>query len=213
MITPARLCVFLAAACCLSCGQKIAPAPQSTDASPSLPTDVVRTQTVPSNPCAWLSPSDAQKILGAQLARAPSRVFSTENPRASEIGEACLYEIPGAGEATKTVSIQLIADESGAMQTAFAGMGNVEKEFRGSAADVTGPWDYVGAMPGGLAALRRGRVSVQLAASPSMSDKGYALATAMLDHMADLPFVTSPDDAAIPAQGPDPCRFLTRAEA
>jgi hypothetical protein len=207
-----RICIFVAVTSCVGCGHKAAPAAQpAADRSPTVQAEIVRTQTVPPSPCAWLSQADAEKILGAELTRAPLRVLSIENPRPADVGEACLYEIHG--EYPKTVSIQVIADESGAMQTALAGMGNVEKEFRGPAPDAASPWDYVGAMPGGLTALRRGRIAVQMVASMAMSDKGYALATSILARITDLPFVTNPDDVRVLGQGPNPCRFLTGAEA
>jgi hypothetical protein len=210
-----RALTALALAACISCGHETAARQAVADVPPAHPTGIPTTQTVPSNPCAWLPQPVAEKIMGETLARAPLRVFSAENSRPSDMGDACLYEPGSASDAPKAVIIQLIADESGAMQTAFAGMGNVEKEFRGTSADLNAAsaWDYVGAMPGGLIALRRGRVAVQMTASASMSDKGFALATAMLQHMLDIPFASGSGDAAVPAQGPDPCRLVTRAEA
>ncbi len=217
-MTTVRTLMFVAIAACAGCGRGTPAAPpHPAVGSAAETTTVVKTQTVPSSPCAWLSQADAEKIAGSALLRAPRRVLSAENPQPSDAGEACLYEFPADGLERNTISIQLIPDESGAMQTAFAGMGDVEKEFKSAphdaGADPAGHWDYIGAIPGGLTALRQGRIAVQMTTSSSVSDKGLALAAGMLDHIPDLPFVLSPEDAAVSAPAPDPCRLITRAEA
>ncbi len=205
-------------ASCVGCGRS----PPTTAPSPAThPTattaDVVQTQTVASSPCAWLLQSDAEKVVGSALLHAPLRVLSVDDPRPSEEGEACLYEFPDSGTGKNTVIIRLIPDESGAMQTAFAGMGSVESEFKGAHPEVgSGPGgrlDYVDVIPGGMTALRQGRIAVQMTTSGLMSQQGRLLVTAMLDRIPDLPFVLSPDDAAVAPRGPDPCRFVTAAEA
>ena len=186
----ARTLWLLIVTFCVGCGRS-PPAAAPTPAMPAsaTPSGVVQTQTVPPSPCAWLLQSDAEKAVGGALLRAPQRVLSVDDPRPSEEGEACLYELPATGTVKNTAVIRLIPDESGAMQAAF------------------------GAMPGGLTALRQGRIAVQMTTSGSMTNQGLALATAMLGRIADLPFALNPEDAAVAPRGADPCRLITLAEA
>ncbi len=214
----ARTLWLLIVTFCVGCGRS-PPAAAPTPAMPAsaTPSGVVQTQTVPPSPCAWLLQSDAEKAVGGALLRAPQRVLSVDDPRPSEEGEACLYELPATGTVKNTAVIRLIPDESGAMQAAFGGMGSLESELKsappgaGSGADAR--LDYVGAMPGGLTALRQGRIAVQMTTSGSMTNQGLALAAAMLDGIRDLPFALNPEDAAVAPRGPDPCRLITPAEA
>ena len=213
-----RILLPMIVASCAGCGRSPpASAPIPATGPTATTAGIVQTQTVPSSPCAWLSQSDAEKVVGEALLRAPLRVLSVDDPRPSEEGEACLYELPASGTVTNTAVIRLIPDESGAMQAAFAGMGSLESELKTASSDAgSGPgarFDYVGAMPGGLTALRQGRIAVQMTTSGSMSNQGLALATAMLDRIADLPFALNPEDAAVAPRGPDPCRLITPAEA
>ena len=126
MVTVRTLLLVMIASC-VSCSRN----PPATVPSPTATTaGVMQTQTVPSSPCAWLSQSDAEKAVGGALLHAPQRVLSVDNPRPSEEGEACLYELPATGTLKNTAVIRLIPDESGAMQAAFSGMGSVESEFK-----------------------------------------------------------------------------------
>ena len=216
-----RTLLLMIVVLCASCGRSpsaTAPALAGAMTNAAATTAaVVQTQTVPSDPCAWLSQSDAEKIIGGGLVRAPLRVSSVDDLRPSEQGEACLYELPPTGTVKNTAVIRLIPDESGAMQAAFLGMGSVESELKSVPNDpgsgASGRLDYVSAIPGGVTALRQGRITVQMATFGSMSDQGLALVTAMLDRIPDIPFVLSPNDAAVAASGPDPCRFITPKEA
>jgi hypothetical protein len=214
----AKQCLMLIGiAFCGGCGRDAPPA-----AAPAVPgraaaAIVVPTQVAASTPCAWLPPEDVVKVVGRRLTQAPQRVLSAENPRPADMGEACLYEFPGLGAGKNTIVVQLIPDESGAMQTAFGGMGNVEKEFKNAPSTTdSGPasrWDFVSVLPGGLTALRQGRIAAQVSSNDQLADHALALVTAMLDRLADLPIVLSQEDAAVPAREPDPCRLITRAEA
>ena len=125
----AQRLILLVIAVCEGCGRGAPPA-----AAPAVPgraaANALQTQVAASTPCAWLPPTEVEKIVGGALAQPPQRVLSAENPRPADIGEACLYEFPDTGAGKNTIVVQLIPDESGAMQTAFQGMGNVEKEFR-----------------------------------------------------------------------------------
>jgi hypothetical protein len=212
----AQRLILLVIAVCEGCGRGTPPA-----VAPAVPgraaANAVQTQVAASTPCAWLPRAEVEKIVGGALAQPPQRVLSAENPRPADIGEACLYEFPDTGAGKYTIVVQLIPDESGAMQTAFQGMGHVEKEFKNAprTAD-TGPassWDFVSVLPGGLTALRQGRIAAQVSSTAQLADKALALVTTMLDRIADLPFVLNQEDAAVPARDPDPCRLVTRAEA
>lgn len=178
---------------------------------------VVKSQSAHRDPCSWISRADAQQALGDSIVGEPTRVRSAETPVPSPQGEACLYDLPPQGPMKQQVTITLIPDESGAMQTAFAGMGNVEKEFRGAEAKhdtlIAGRWDFVSAIPGGLTAARTGRIAVQLVTPPGHADEGLALAGAMLDRIPDLPFTGDSADPFTPPRAPDPCALITRAEA
>jgi hypothetical protein len=215
MKPPQRL-MLLAIAVCGGCGHDAPPA-----AAPAVPgraaaAIVVQTQVAAPTPCAWLPSADVQKVVESGLAQAPQRVLSAENPRPAGTGEACLYEFADSGAGKNTIVVQLIPDESGAMQTAFQGMGNVEKEFKTPRTTDTGPasrWDFDSVLPGGLTALRQGRIAAQVSSTATMADKALALVTTMLDRIADLPFVLNQQDATVPGRDPDPCRLITRAEA
>lgn len=206
--------VLMAITLCAGCERS---APPSAAPRVAASGSAVQVQVVAASPCAWLALPEVEKIIGSEQIPPPLRVLSAENPRPSEMGEACLYQFPDTGAAKNTIAVQFIPDESGAMQAAFGAMGNVEKEFR-NGTGVTdlkpaGHWDFIEVLPGGLTALRQGRISAQVTATGSMAEKGLLLATAMLDHLTDLPFVTDPLDVAVPAHAPDPCRLITRAEA
>ncbi|MEO8879755.1 MAG: hypothetical protein ABI446_05115 [Gemmatimonadaceae bacterium] len=169
------------------------------------------------DPCSWISRADAQTALGDSIIAAPTRVRSADNAVAQQNGLACLFELPPHGSIAQHVAIQVTPDESGAMEFAFAGMGNVESELTSSRAKrdtlIDGRWDFMSAIPGGLTALRAGRVAMQVVTPPGRVEPGMKLAAAMLDHIADLPFA---GDSADPLTAPyhaDPCALLTRAEA
>ena len=59
---------------------------------------------------------------------------------------------------------------------------------------------------------REGRITAQIFAFGE-SEKGLALAAAIMDKVADLPFAEDPKDLAAPHSDPDPCSLITRAEA
>jgi hypothetical protein len=198
----------------VGCGRSAPPAPARAD--PGAAT-WVHTQVAKSDPCAWLPAAEVEAIVGRGLAQPPQRVSSAENPGAAEGGEACLYQFSNTGAERNTIVVQMIPDESGAMQAAFQGMSNVETEFKSVAGTTdSGPatrWDFVSILPGGLTALRRGRIAAQVSATAQMGDKALELVTAMLDRIADSPFVLDQQDAAVPGKDPSPCRLITRAEA
>jgi hypothetical protein len=214
---PSQRLMLFAIAVCGGCGGDAPPAGAPAVPGRAAAAIVVQTQVAASTPCAWLPPADVEKLVGSGLAQAAQRVLSAENPRPADMGEACLYEFPDASAGKTTIVVQLIPDESGAMQTAFQGVGNVETEFKHAPRTKdTGPasrWDFVSVLPGGLTALRQGRIAAQVSSTATMADKALALVTTMLDRIADLPFVLNQQDATVPGRDPDPCRLITRAEA
>jgi hypothetical protein len=185
-------------------------------AAASRPT-VVRSQSANRNPCSWISRGDAQKALGDSVIVEPVRVKSADNIVRSDKGYACLFELPPQGSIKQIVSIAITPDESGAMQTAFVGMGNVEEEFKSTEARhdtlIDGRWDFVSGIPGGLTATRSGRIAMELFTPTGKVKPALALAAAMLDGIPDVPFTGDSTDPYTPPRVPDPCALLTRKEA
>jgi hypothetical protein len=145
-------------------------------------------------------------------------VRNAENAVASDDGAACRYDLRGGGAGAPNVAIEVMPDETGTLQTAFAGMSNVEKEFRSTEANgdslVGGRWDFVSVIPGGLVAAKKGRIGIELVAPPGMTKRAMQLASAIVDGIPDLPFAQDPaDPAATPGSAPDPCALITRQEA
>ena len=210
MALPAAKCGGDAAATSAA-ADSAAPATKSSRAP------AVKSQSAQRDPCSWISRADAQHALGDSVIAEPIRVRSPETPVAQANGGACLYELEASGSIKQAVTISLIPDESGVMQTAFAGMGNVEAEFTHKDAHrdtlIDGRWDFVSEIPGGLTAARAGRIAVEFVTPPGRAKEGLALAGAMLDRVPDLPFTGDPADPSTPPRDPDPCALLTRAEA
>lgn len=213
------LLITLAAA---GCGKKAAPDGARADsangaATPPPNATIVKAQTVPADPCGWITRADAEKALGESLLVTPTRVKSVETPQDAPNGSACRYDLASTGPLKRSIAISLTPDESGVMRSAVGGMGNVEKEFRGSEANgdtlVAGRWDFMTAIPGGLIAATKGRIAVLLVASMGTDEKAMALAAAIVDRIPDMPFTSDPADPAAPPHDPDPCALITRAEA
>jgi hypothetical protein len=188
------------------------------DAPPSH-TATVKSQSAQRDPCSWITRAAAQKAVGDSVIAEPARVRSAENPVPQPNGDACAYQLAPQGSIAQQIAIELTPDESGAMQTAFGNMGNVEDELKGGNREakhdtlIDGRWDFVSEIPGGLTAARAGRIAVQFVTPIGKSAKGLALAGAMLDQIADIPFTNDPADPATPAHVPDPCALITRDEA
>ena len=217
-----KLLLAITLAASAACGKRDAPGdgkPDTTNGAATSPPGaaVVQAQSAPSDPCGWISRTDAEKALGEPLLVAPTRVRSAESPDSASNGAACRYDLKSSGPLKRSVAIELNPDESGALQAAFMGMGNVEHEFKGKEAEgdtlIAGRWDFLSAIPGGLTAAKKGRISVLVSASMGASDQGMALAGAMVDRIPDLPFTSDPADPAVPPHDPDPCALITRAEA
>jgi hypothetical protein len=168
-------------------------------------------------PCDWISRADAEKVLGEPLVGDPVRVRNAENTIPQADGDACLYELKSNSEITKrVVAIEVTPDDAGAMQTGFSGVPDIQAEFKDKESKgdslVDGRWDYVSGVPGGFTMARQGRIVVQVFAWGE-SEKGMALASAIVDKIPDLPFAQDAADPTAESQDPDPCSLITRQEA
>lgn len=173
----------------------------------------VSVQIVPPDPCAWISRTRAEQVLGDALMDAPTRVLSVENPQPSADGEACHYSLQHVDPQRRGISLQVKADESGLLRTSFENMGQVEPALRQTDALLDSRWDFHAAIPGGLTALGRGRIAIILTSSSALADKGVSLAAAIVDGIADLPFSLRSDDPAVAAAGHNPCILLSPSDA
>jgi hypothetical protein len=168
-------------------------------------------------PCDWITRAEVEKVLGEPLISDPVRVRSAENAMPQANGDGCLYEMKQTSEiAKRVVAIEMVLDDAGAIQAGFSGVPDIQAVFkdRESKGDslVDGRWDYVSGVPGGLTMAREGRITAQIFAFGE-SDKGMALAAAIMDKIADLPFAEDPKDLTAPHSDPDPCSLITRQEA
>lgn len=168
-------------------------------------------------PCDWITRGEVEKVFGEPLVGDPVRVRSGENPVPQENGTGCLYEMKPKSEFVKrTVAIGLELDDAGAIQAGFSGVPDIQavfkdKESKGDSM-VDGRWDYVSGVPGGLTMAREGRITAQVN-SFAESEKGMALAAAIMDKIADVPFAEDPKDLTAPHSDPDPCSLLSRKDA
>ncbi len=175
-----------------------------------------KTQLVKS-PCDWISRADAEKAMGESLTVAPVRARSAENAIPQADGDACLYQLKSTSAFSEgKVALEVTADDPGTIQSGFGSAPMIDSTFKGKESHgdsmVNGRWDYESNLPGGIAMERAGRIVIQVFAF-GKSDQGKALANAVIDHIADLPFVNDSADLAVPSEDPDPCSLVTRAEA
>jgi len=196
-----------------ACHRENSVAPPNDPAERATATAATEFQMAPENPCAWLSRPDVERALSNELSAEPVRVSSAESPRPAPTGEACLYTLKDADPLQPTIAMQVKADEPGLLRSSFERMGRVESSFKPADGAQTKSWDYFIPIPGGLAALGRGRISMVWTSSPQLSDKATLLAGVMLDHIADMPFTQDPRDPTSPATGRDPCALISRSEA
>jgi hypothetical protein len=168
-------------------------------------------------PCDWITRAEVEKVFGEPLVGDPVRVRSAENPVPQPDGRGCMYEMKQTSDIVKrTVAIEMELDDAGAIQAGFSGVPDIQavfkdKESKGDSM-VDGRWDYVSGVPGGLTMAREGRITAQIFAFGE-SDKGMALAGAIMDKIADQPFAEDPKDLTAPHSDPDPCSLISRAEA
>ena len=166
-------------------------------------------------PCDWITRAEVEKVFGEPLVGDPVRVRSAENAVPQPDGRGCMYEMKQTSDIVKrTVAIEMELDDAGAIQAGFSGVPDIQavfkdKESKGDSM-VDGRWDYVSGVPGGLTMAREGRITAQIFAFGE-SDKGMALAAAIMDKIADLPFAEDPKDLTAPHSDPDPCSLISRA--
>lgn len=184
----------------------------------------------PDDPCAWLSPEEAQAILGS-FSAPPVRVRPGQNPSPDPYGSGCLYTLamqPQLGTGTVTLSVALYGGEAADLvSAASASLFGVAPDSTGnSSASASSGWDHETRL-GTTYLARIGHVGLQVdrGSFEIPDDKTRQLAAAARDKMADRPFA-NPIDPFLdslreaegspvepPPQGPDPCALLTRAEA
>jgi hypothetical protein len=185
----------------------------------------------PDNPCEWLSPAEAEAILGS-FSAPPVRVRPGQNPTPDDYGTGCLYTLamqPQLGTGTVTLSVALSGGESADLVSAASaslfGVAPGSSAAADSAAASSG-WDHQTRL-GTTYMARIGHIGVQVdrGSFEISDDKTRQLAAAARDKLADRPFANPVDPfldslrnaggaPAEPApQGPDPCGLLTRAEA
>lgn len=193
------------------------------------PFDVAK---APDDPCQWLSADEVQAILGSFNAP-PVRVRpGFENPSPDPYGTGCLYTLPlrpqmGTGTVTLSVALQSGAHAdlaSAAFKSLFSSFGAAPDTVTRSASQ--SGWDHETRL-GTTYLARIGHIGVQVdrGTFEIPEEKAKQLAVAVRDKMADRPFANPVDpmlDSVLkmagspnrpPAQGPDPCALLTRAEA
>ncbi|MBK5188792.1 MAG: hypothetical protein JJD97_11155 [Gemmatimonadaceae bacterium] len=168
-------------------------------------------------PCDWISRAEVEKVIGEPLTGDPVRVRSAENPIPQADGDGCLYELKSPSELTKrTIAVGLVTDDAGEIQAGFSGVPDIQAVFKDKVSKgdsmVDGRWDYVSGVPGGLTMAREGRITAQIFAFGE-SEKGMAVASAIMDKVQDLPFANDPADLTAPTSDPDPCSLITRQEA
>lgn len=185
----------------------------------------------PDDPCQWLSAEEVQSILGS-FSAPPVRVRPGENPTPDAYGTGCLYALPlqpQMGEGTVTLSVALhsgaAADLVSSASRSLFGVPPDSMTGNGSVSSNSG-WDHETQL-GTTYLARIGHVGVQVdrGTFEIPNEKAKQLAAAARDKMADRPFANPVDpmlDSVLkmagsppraPAQGPDPCALLTRAEA
>jgi hypothetical protein len=185
----------------------------------------------PDDPCEWLSPDEAEAILGS-FSAPPVRVRPGQNPSPDPHGTGCLYTLsvqPQMGTPTVTLSVALHGGEAADLvSAASASLFGVEPDTASgnSSAAASSGWDHETRL-GTTYLARIGHIGVQVdRGSFQIPDaKGRQLAAAARDKMADRPFANPVDPwldslrklegapAEPPPQGPDPCSLLTGAEA
>lgn len=165
------------------------------------------------NPCKILRRDDAERALGVSLVAEPMPVKSADTHIPSAQGSACLYEFPPRGSIKREVAIEVKLDESGIMQVAFEGMGKREELFKGDTTLTDGRWDFVSEIPGGLTAMRAGRISMQLSSPPGEPELARAVAAAVLDQVAEWPIAEDGINGSNMPRNPPSCALLTEQEA
>lgn len=188
--------------------------PTNAVALPGRTSAAVQTQNVKKDPC-WIEAIDAQHALGHELLEAPQRVVSAENKNPAPYGEACRYRLGDANQ--DSIALQVIADEPGLLQGSFMRMSRLDEKLQIADAaqgrSLTGPWDFISPVPGGLTAIGYGRIVMLLLSSPELVEQALALTRSIVERIPDLPFVQETSDLTVSPQGRDPCSLIARTDA
>lgn len=190
-------------------GKEVAEA--GTTTTPVAAKPAVQTQPVTADPCAWLEPAAVESALGRPLGSVPVRVSSAETLTPSATGRGCLYQLKGeAGRDGDLVAVEVKTDGA-EMQ---AGLGAASLGDFTSAKEASKEWDWVGGLPAGLFAARRGHLGIMVSIQSLTIGPGDVepLALRVAAAVPDLPFEYTPGDASVAPTGFDPCSLLTRAE-
>jgi hypothetical protein len=232
-----RLAGTMLLAAAVACGGDARGQPDGSEAgsNASAPADAARPSfelaRTPDNPCEWLSPDEAEAMLGS-FSAPPVRLRPGHDPSPDPYGTGCLYTLalqPQMGTGTVTLSVSL--NDGGTadlVSTASASLMGVAPDTgaRNRSASGGSGWDHESRL-GTTYLARIGHIGVQVdrGSFEIPDDKTRQLAAAVRDKMADRPFANPVDPfldslrnaqgrrADPPPQGPDPCALLTRAEA
>ena len=171
----------------------------------------ISSQLTSSDPCGWLPAADVSSALGHALSGVPVRVASAESLTPSVTGRACLYLLAPSGGGTGDMVTLEVKPDGAEMQ---AGLGAAAIGDFAARADAAAPWDWVGGLPAGLFAARRGHLGVLISiSSATIAPRDVEpLARRLAAAVPDLPFEQAVGDAAVAGAAPDPCALLTRAE-
>lgn len=189
----------------------------------------VPSQEPPADPCAILSRTDVEQVLGP-LAEPGQRARSAERPDVDPDGNACVYTLAGQSPAggSVNVAVQLVF---GGASLPESGFGMVKELIAKEMGDLTdgsthrakpavpnavsaGEWDYEGGVPG-LWVGRIGHVAVQIGARGTLLPiaKIEKLAAIARDRIPDLPIAAPLVDPNEVATGKDPCDLVSAADA
>lgn len=192
------------------------------------PAATVKTQPLKSDPCAWVTPAEFERLVGKPVA-APRRGRSAERPGPQEGGKACTYEMAGSGPNAEVVALQVDMEDAmtheignamalDALSGVVSQSSRAELEKQRSAVPPQG-WDYFSEGAGGTV-FRQGHMAVivgmytpKLFTGDQQRDKAIALAALVRERVPDLPVAADRGDPNAEAWGPDPCALITREEA
>jgi hypothetical protein len=221
-LSHAALCSVLGLT--IACGGEKAGA-QNQKAGPETS---IRTQPLRSDPCAWVTPGEFERLVGKPQGK-PRRGRTAENPAPEEDGKACVYEMTAGGPNAEGVALEVDFENSLTNETAS---GLISEVLSGQVSESTraafekdkktGPpdgWDYFGEGPGGTV-FRMGHMAVIVAmytphlfTGDQQREKAIALAHLVRERIPDLPVVAEHPEWDVGGGGPDPCGLVTQQEA
>lgn len=177
------------------------------------------TQPADPDPCSFLSPAEAEAILGP-LKQPPLRVKNDEGREPDPKGRVCAYfPLDEANRRDENVRVEVVTHDGLAFQVATgaavqAAAGWVPGHALGDTT-VPGPWDAAARVGGHLFTARQGDVAVQVTVRWLGVRDGRvdSIGARVLAHIPDIPAAAPAargegDDAS----ALDPCRVLSRGE-